>query len=214
MALWCVAAIVVLAVFSQVGRMVLHQRKLAHKSQILGRLSQIALMIENYQAREGMPPPCFTTSLEGEKLLSWRALVLHFEEDGVDGLHLDEPWNSPANRMAAHHNLDKARWFSFQEVQRDPAPQILAVVGPNSLWHATTGRAKGKLNTAPEMVMLVGGITSQLHWMEPGDISEAELRHLLNAGEILYGRSTFGNYGMLTVRNNRLVIDVKSDDAF
>lgn len=214
--LWCVAATVVLAVFVQTSRMVPHQRKLAHESLVVGRLCRAALLIQNYEAREGAPPPIFSTSSKGDKLLSWRALVLLFDgpDGGIDGLRVDEPWNSPANRIAATHNLDGAAAFSFQDVRRDPTTQILAVVGPDSLWDAATGLPKGKLNAQPEMVMLVGGVTSNFHWMEPGDIREDELRRLLNAGETLYGVSTLGRYGMLTIRDGRIVIDPKDAKTF
>jgi len=214
--LWCVAAIVVLVLFVQATRMVLHGREGARRSNVVGRLYQVAFMIRNYEGAEGAPPPVFSTSPEGEKLLSWRALVFLF--DGPDGnlvgVRLDEPWNSSTNRIAAARNSDKSSYFSFPNSQPDSTAQILAVVGPNSLWDATTGLPKGKLKEQSEMVMLVARDTAKFHWMEPRDIHEDDLRRLLDTGEVIFGISTLGKYGIVTTRDGRLAIDPNYREAF
>lgn len=207
--LWGVAAIVVLAVLLQTTRMVVRQRALAPRNFVLGRLTQAVSMIQYYERAHGTLPPLFSTSPEGDKLLSWRVHLFLFDGPNgkIEGVRVDEPWNSPANRIAAAQHLDKASFFSLQDNQPDPRTRILAVTGPNSLWDATTGLPQGELNGSRPLLMLVAVATSRYHWMEPEDIREDELLRLIDAGETIYCISTWGSEGILKKRDGSLFLD-------
>ena len=186
---------------------VLDQRELAASSRLFGRLSQAKLMISNYEFSHGLPPPTFTVSPEGARLHGWRAIVLSEpgNDSGLPGIRLQERWDSTANQIAATRNGDSAEWFSVTEDTNSPGC-ILAVTGPNSLWNSTTGAPQGTITSMPNVVILVAVPASAIDWLEPQDIQEAEVQELLDAGATIYGISTSGQYGTVSMKKGILYI--------
>ncbi len=68
-------------------------------TQSANSLKQVALALHNYAAAYKHFPPQSLVDEKGNRLLSWRVLILPFlgEQELYDKFHLDEPWNSPHN---------------------------------------------------------------------------------------------------------------------
>jgi len=76
-------------------------REAARRSQCVNNLKQIALAMHNYHSNKNTFPPAYSATKDGKPLLSWRVHILPYLEQKAlyDEFHLDEPWDSPHNRM-------------------------------------------------------------------------------------------------------------------
>lgn len=71
-------------------------------------LKQISLALHNYNAAYDRFPPQCLANAAGERLLSWRVLILPYlgEQELYDQFRMDEPWNSPHNLQLAERIPD------------------------------------------------------------------------------------------------------------
>lgn len=85
----------------------------AHK---MNNQKQIALALHNYISARGHLPPQCVVDEEGNRLLSWRVLILPYLEQSnlYQAFRLDEPWDSP-------HNLKVAQTIPFPFASEDGA---------------------------------------------------------------------------------------------
>lgn len=67
-------------------------------------LKQIGIALQAYHARYECFPPAYVVDAKGQKLHSWRVLLLPFlgHDDLYSKYRLDEPWNSPHNIQLAN----------------------------------------------------------------------------------------------------------------
>jgi hypothetical protein len=108
----------------------------------MANLRRIVLAIWDYMGQNGdrMPPP-FTTDESGNRLHSWRSLILPFVD--LDELHaaidFDQPWDAPGNRALAAETPDVYR-------SQGIAPghtRYVAIVGQHTLWPPHAKRMVG-----------------------------------------------------------------------
>jgi hypothetical protein len=78
-------------------------REAARRSTCIGQFKLIGLPMHDYNSFYGHFPPAYLTNRSGRPTLSWRAMLLPYEEE--PGLYnqcrFDEPWDSPHNRALA-----------------------------------------------------------------------------------------------------------------
>jgi Protein of unknown function (DUF1559) len=74
----------------------------AGREQASNSLRQIALAIQQYLDAKGRFPTAAIADSQGKSLLSWRVAILPYlganEQNLYKQFHLDEPWDSPANK--------------------------------------------------------------------------------------------------------------------
>lgn len=77
------------------------QREQARRERCENNLKIIQQAFTEYADANITYPPAFTVNADGEKLHSWRVLILPFlgENDLYTQIRLDEPWNSEWNRQ-------------------------------------------------------------------------------------------------------------------
>ena len=142
-----------------------------------GRLSQLALALENYQIRNGSYPPAYSTDATGRRLHSWRVLILPDLglEDVYSKFDLTTPWDSP-------ENLSAAATPQALSVFRCPAmgcndakyTSYFAIVDDVGQWAADATDADGR-----ERMLVVELARCDVLWTEPRDVSAHELRTLV-----------------------------------
>jgi|GEM_PF-1988834 len=71
----------------------------ARQAQVLNNFRQVALAMHNFESAYKCFPPQSLTNERGERLLSWRVMMLQYlgEMELYEQFHLDEPWDSPHN---------------------------------------------------------------------------------------------------------------------
>jgi len=112
-------------------------REAARRAQCVNNLKQLALAMHNYHDTFNSFPPQATTDADGKPLLSWRVLLLPFLEQSAlyDQFHLDEPWDSPANRPLADQMPQLFRCPS-EPVNAPGLTHYEAIAGPSTLFPA------------------------------------------------------------------------------
>lgn len=177
-----------------------------------GRLSQMTTALWMYEHDHGTLPPLCLRDRLGNPSQSWRALILRYlgSPELPKQLNLSQPWSSDFNR-----NLTDAVpprhwvWFALEGPKTLPvSTHILAYVGRGSIWDERTGFAKGRMSEHRGAILLVWVPESNLHPLQPGDITEEEVRERVEKGqEVLFvaaNRET-GSSGIVTLERGELV---------
>lgn len=139
-------------------------------------LRQIASAIRDYEIANGFLPQPFISSDTGERLLSWRVLLLPYlgEKELFEQIDQSKPWDDPANikigeRMPilfrCHESRRQSKWFTIGN-----ATSYVAVVGPGTAW-PTTGLRTTSSFFDPEAINIIvlESDRHQVHWMSPND---------------------------------------------
>ena len=153
----------------------------------------------------------FLRDSRGRPIQSWRALVVpYIEMDSLKPLDLSQPWDSAGNRKI----IDKVPqhdwgWFA-RDIPTDrppPVTYLFAWTGADSLWDAKTGLPRGTIRENPKAVLLISVPKSTIHPLEPRDLTEVQVRALVEDGqEVLFIQADVsGGYGLVTMDHGRLV---------
>ncbi len=138
------------------------------------RMQSIVLAMLLYHNDHGALPPAHTVDAEGKPLHSWRVLLLPYlgQQGLYDKIRLDEPWDSPHNRV--FHEAD----VPFYQC---PAADLTAgrttyavVVGPNVPFEGAKAKSLSDFGPKSGNMILVVECQQDLCWMDPGqDVPES-----------------------------------------
>jgi hypothetical protein len=170
------------------------------------------LVLQNYEQKHGALPPLNLRDNQGKPILSWRGLVLPSlgsEYGPFKQLDLSQPWDGVHNRKVVS-SIPPIEWTWFARdrttAQSPAATHILAYLGSTSMWDGTTGLPRGKTEEHPERVLLISVPESQIEPLQPGDITEDEVRKLVEDGhEVLFVLAGVSDgYGVVGVEDGKL----------
>lgn len=145
-------------------------------------LKRIGLALIDYvNMHDGEFPPAYTIDAEGNRLQSWRTLILPFldEQALFDRIDLTKTWDDPANAEA----LDRANRvtvFRCPLVDLDLPPgttTYLAVVGAGFVFSGPEPTSLAEITDGKDQTLLVFDAAAEhaVHWMSPQDADEAVL---------------------------------------
>ena len=170
--------LVCLAIIGVVAMLVLPasrgSREPARRMQCSNNLKQIALALHSYESTYKMLPPAYTVDADGNRLHSWRSLILPFLEqsDLYAKIDFSKAWDDPANEAAFRSSVSVYRCPS----SASPAghTSYLAIVGERNCFRPQSGRAFTEIvDGLSNTVMVFETEPSQaVHWMCPEDASE------------------------------------------
>jgi type II secretory pathway pseudopilin PulG len=173
-----VELLVILAVCAMLLAMLLpatqRAREGARLDACLDNLRQVMLATFNYESKLGTLPPAFTVNPAGERLQSWRTLLLPQlgRQDLFDIVDQSQPWDAPVNAAARDTALHLYTCPSFD----GPITQTtyLGLVGPAS---AFLGSEPRKLPASrairKKTVYLVDAVAGDaVPWMAPKDTDQ------------------------------------------
>lgn len=151
-------------------------REAARRNVCMNNLKQIALALHNYHDKHGHFPPAYTVDDEGNRLHSWRTLILPFVEyaDLYNSIDLTKPWDDPVNAKARETLIDGYDCFSSDtEVGYTT---YLALVGPDWGFAGATPRSLDEFIDGAAKTLLIVEVDSKraVHWMSPFDFDEAD----------------------------------------
>jgi len=156
-------------------------REAARRTQCKGHLSGIALALHRYHETHMAFPPTYTVDENGQRLHSWRTLILPYlgQEELFERLDLSKPWNHPVNAEVFNAKLN-AFWCPSSELPSD-FTTYLAVVGENACFHPTKPRAISEITdgTSNTIMVIEVPVKQAVHWMSPHD---ADDQMVLNIG--------------------------------
>ncbi len=159
-------------------------REAARQSCCQGRLNQLQLALRNYHDVYGSFPPAFMADADGKPMHSWRVLILPFLEQAAvyEKYDFHEPWNGVNNRKLANRiYMDMFHCNSGPHLGESPMTDFVAIVGPGTAFPGATSTSLDDMRDGPENTILLAEIAnSNIHWMEPRDLTVSEMSFVLN----------------------------------
>ena len=148
-------------------------------------LKQIAVALAGYREVHGHFPPAHTVDADGRPMHSWRVLLLpHLESESLfNRYNFDEPWDGANNQKLA--DLVLIEYGCPSEFGDDlEMTAYVVVTGPKTMWPTDEADRMPDVSEEPPNTILVVEIgDSDIHWMEPRDISFEEAMRGINASE-------------------------------
>jgi len=145
------------------------------RSQRAFKLQQLMKGLLNHESDRKHLPPAAIRDAQGRPLLSWRVAILPYI--GQDALfrqfHLDEPWDSPHNRMLI---------AMMPDVFADPDPQFIALagdgkttfqlpVGPDTIFFNNQGTKVSEIKDGTSGTIAIVEVVPEraVEWTRPAD---------------------------------------------
>ncbi len=148
----------------------------ARRTQCKHMLKQIALALHDYHDEHGVFPPAYLVDAEGQRLHSWRTLLLPYldQKPLYKQIDLTRQWNDPVN-VKAHEAVSMTFDCPAAEIPRDYTT-YLAVLGDHSCLQPTTPRKLSEITDGANTTLMIVEVPPDraVHWMEPRDLEETE----------------------------------------
>ena len=145
----------------------------------LNNMRNISLGIAEAAALKKGGLPAYTVDADGNKLHSWRTLILPFVEEQTlySKIRLDEPWDSEYNRQ--FHDVAPIIYCcrnNYYEERDKSVTNSLLVTGPGSLFDGAkpVHGDDFPLKTETTKTLLLVETSQSVHWMCPEDISHTD----------------------------------------
>lgn len=145
-------------------------RPAARRSQCRNNLKQIGLALHNYHDVYGSLPPAYTVDEEGNRLHSWRTLILPFLDQAplYDQIDLTKPWDDPANAVAFETTV-----VVYQCPSADIDPNhttYVALVGDDRALSPDGRTFRDFIDGTSKTAVVTETLPGQtMHWMSPFD---------------------------------------------
>ncbi|WP_425400611.1 DUF1559 domain-containing protein [Aeoliella sp.] len=150
-------------------------REAARRNSCLNNMKMILLGLQGYHDANGELPPAYTVDDNGNRLHSWRTLILPYMEGTTvyKSIDLTKPWDDPAN-AEARESVVETYVCPSASYEDEHLTTYVAVVGPEFLFSGPTSRtfvdvSDGLSNT---IAVVEIGLEHAVHWMSPEDVDE------------------------------------------
>lgn len=142
------------------------------RMQCKNNLKQIGLAMHNYHDTYGTFPPAYTVDENGNRLHSWRTLLLPYIDQAplYNTIDLTVPWNDPANAQAFAGSLP-AYQCPLATIESGQTT-YMAIVGDEHAFSKTNGRAISEIKdgTSNTVMVIEVAAADTVHWMSPHDV--------------------------------------------
>lgn len=178
-----VELLVIIAILVALAAFILPLRRsageAARRAQCQNNVKQITTALHKYAAEHGAFPPAFTVGPNGQRLHSWRTLILPYldQRNLYSRIDLSKPWNDPVNSEAANSSLSAYKCpESKSSIARAHTP-YLAVISPDGCFQGPEAKKLADLPGEVRRTMAVvdAGFKRAVHWMSPDDIDSSQL---------------------------------------
>ncbi|WP_437203017.1 DUF1559 family PulG-like putative transporter [Planctomicrobium sp. SH664] len=143
------------------------------RTDCMRNLKQIGLALHHYVHDWGALPPAYTVDANGNRLHSWRTLILPYLDEAplYKRIDLSKPWDDPVNRPAWEQNLAAYQCPGLQL----PAgfTNYMAAVGPDNCFLPDRSRRLSEITDplADTVMVFETNAAEAVHWMSPHDAS-------------------------------------------
>lgn len=171
------------------------QRRLACQA----NLEQIATAVSLYEADYGCFPPPYTTDAEGNRLHSWRTLLLPYldEEALYKSLDLTASWDSEANTLWHTTPVDVYQCPADSSGDATNTSYVMIVGGEGVFDDGKPRMAVEVTDGASATILLVEVTGSGIHWMEPEDLPWEQVDFVVNAPKSISSEHEGGAHVMM-----------------
>jgi type II secretory pathway pseudopilin PulG len=155
-------------------------REPARRNSCLNNIKNIGLALHAYEQEHGALPPAYTVDEQGNRLHSWRTLLLPYIEQSrlYESIDLTKPWDDPVNAKARETIVEAYQCPSSPEL--DGLTNYLAVIGPECAFSGSEPRKllDVKDDSEETLAIIDSGTDRAVPWMSPEDIDHAALLKL------------------------------------
>ncbi len=152
-------------------------REASRRSHCQSNLKQIALALLNYEQANGALPPAFTVDADGNRLHSWRTLLLPFLDESAlfEKIDLTKPWDDPVNAFANELIVDAFVCPSSGTEEFFTTYQV--AVGSEYLFSGAVPRKLSEVTDGTSFTLAVVDVSDRraVPWMSPEDVVPEEL---------------------------------------
>ena len=159
-------------------------REAARRMQCQNNLKQVALAMHNYHDTYKAFPPAYTVDADGNKLHSWRTLLLPFISNNslYDQIDLNKPWNAPENQHIADTLFPVYTCPSSPDGTM-PYTNYMVIVGPGAIFDGDKACRLADITDGTSNTILIVEVEGQqVPWMEPTDLSLDQMQMAINSG--------------------------------
>ncbi|HJT34262.1 MAG TPA: DUF1559 domain-containing protein [Pirellulales bacterium] len=160
-------------------------REASRRSSCNCNLKQLGLALQTYADVYKCFPPAYVTDAKGNRMHSWRVLILPFMEQKALYAQYDfnEPWNGPHNRLLADQ-IPPVYCCPSDDLRGPSEVSYLAVTGPGTIWPGNRCSGFGDIKDGTSnTLIIVESVGSGIHWMEPRDLPFEMLAKGVNADQ-------------------------------
>ncbi|MES2790175.1 MAG: DUF1559 domain-containing protein [Planctomycetota bacterium] len=171
----CVAILIVGLIAVPLAR---RMRFVACETVFRGQVKQLVLAVNQYEERYHCFPPAYTVDVAGKRLHSWRTLILPYlgQEALYRQIRLNEPWDSPHNKQL-HNQRPTIYGHAYVSDTVPGEAHILALVGRETIWpEQYSAEISDIRDGTSNSIMLMEYSQSEINWMEPRDLTRADVR--------------------------------------
>lgn len=157
----------------------------AKRMQCSNNLKQIAIALHVYHDTYRAFPPAYTVDAEGNKLHSWRTLILPYMEHSSLHSQIDfnSPWDSPHNQQVFAQMPIPPYHCSSSGDPNLVHTNYMAIVGPAGVFTGADPISIGDIiDGTSNTIMVVEVAGSTTKWMEPVDLDLESMALVINGG--------------------------------
>lgn len=201
-----------------------HVREAARRTQCKNNLKQIALALHNYHDVYESFPPAYTVDENGNRLHSWRTLILPYLEQQqlYSTIDLSKSWQHPANAEALKSFPTVYRCLSG-ELPEHHTP-YLGLVGESLCFHPTRGRSLSEITdgTSNTLIVMEVALQNSVPWMSPQAADEQmflslnkddEVAHMGGVQAALADGSVRFLSATMTTETRRAIISINGNET-
>lgn len=164
-------------------------RSAARRANCVTNLQQISVAMEAYRSAHGQYPPPYTVDRDGQKMHSWRVLLLPYLGEEAKMVYemydLNQPWDSPQNQVVA--TMVPAIYVCPEGSPNQALGETsyCLVVGEGLLFEpdgAVDAIELSRGDGAAQTLMIVEAAGAGINWIEPKDLTLQGLMQGVNSG--------------------------------
>ncbi|MCI0377972.1 MAG: DUF1559 domain-containing protein [Gemmataceae bacterium] len=171
-----------------------HQAQEAReREEALKRFQKIAVAIHYYHEENGTFPPAALVSKDGQKLLSWRVLLLPYlgDEKLFREFRLTESWDSPHNKKLLAKIPKVYSPLRGAATEAAGATSFQVFTGPHTLFEGERGSRIQQIRDGTSNTILLVEAAEPVPWTKPVDLPFDPKKPLPKLGAAFKGRFLF-----------------------
>jgi hypothetical protein len=150
----------------------------------MNEMKNLAAALLPYASDNGSLPPSYTSDPNGNKLHSWRTLILPRMEraDLYEKFDLVKPWDDSANRPVVSGQVDYLMCPDDSQSFGTANTSYFAITGEHTAWPAGRGRKMSEITDPKSCTILcIEAHEKGISWGQPDDLSFDEAVQILTS---------------------------------
>ncbi|MCA9035796.1 MAG: DUF1559 domain-containing protein [Planctomycetaceae bacterium] len=182
--MWMLLIVFVVALFLLLIPAPRRAGEAARRTQCKNNFKQILLALHNYHDTYGAFPPAWTVDEAGQRLHSWRTLILPYCEQAnlYETIDLSKPWNDPVNRKALETPVAVYRCPSAGT--SNTKTSYMAICDVSAVFHTPKSCALHQIRDDTTIAFVEVPQEMAIPWMQPDDVSPEDVLSLRHSNSL------------------------------